>query len=107
MQHDEYTEGWTAPIEYYLKHDGETFNASGMTPDLVLTDKSGNVVAVKGTVTWADENVSKIRFTPDPTDFDASLSPYKLHWKVTENSSPVAIAFYPQGEPILIEVYPA
>jgi hypothetical protein len=103
MQYDEYTEGWTAPIEHTLEHDGETFNAATMTPSLTLRDKDGNAVTFTGTVSWADASVSLIRFSPASTDFVNAKSPYKLHWKVTDGSG--KIAFYPQGGPILITVY--
>lgn len=101
---DEYTEGWTAPIEYWLQHDGVSFNATGMTPSIVLKDRDGNAVVVSGTVEWADALTSKIRFNPANTDFIASKSPYKLRWKVTDGSGKVA--YYPQGNPILIQIYP-
>jgi hypothetical protein len=104
MQYDEYTEGWTAPIEHTLEHDGATFNASGITPSLTLKDKDGNAITFTGTVTWADSSVSRIRYSPAAGDLVASKSPYKLHWKVTDGSG--KIAFYPQGAPIMLTVYP-
>lgn len=108
---DEYTEGWTTPIEYILYHKNPgtgtqaTFVATGMTPAVVLKDKNGTEVTTTGDVSWADATVSKIRYTPDSTDLSASLSPYKLHWKVTDLAG--NIAFYPQGAAILLRVFPA
>lgn len=110
IAYDEYVEGWTAPIEYTLEHKDPhtgavaTFNASGMTPSLVLKDKNGNVITFTGTVEWAVEATSKIRFNPAATDFVASKSPYTLHWKVTDGAG--KIAYYPQGPPIKVKVHP-
>jgi hypothetical protein len=103
MQYEEYTEGWTVPIEHDLKHDRQSFNASGMTPALVLKDKTGTAVTITGTVEWANEASSRIRFTPSATDLVAAKSPYKMHWKVTDLAG--KIAYYPQGAPILMTVY--
>lgn len=106
---DEYTEGWTSPIEYTLYHKnpqtGEraTFDATSMTPSLVLRDKNGAVITFTGTVEWADATVSKIRFNPAATDLVASKSPYTLHWKVTDTVN--KHAYYPQGTPILLRVF--
>jgi len=109
MLFDEYVEGWTAPIEYTLKHQDpatgatETFDASGMTPSLVLRDKNGIAIAFTGTVEWADDSVSKIRFNPAATDLVATKSPYTLHWKVTDGAG--KIAYYPQGPAIKVKVH--
>ncbi len=104
QQVDEYTEGWTAAIEYDLSHDHRTFDASGMTPSLVLKDKDGNVVQVQGIIDWANAAESRIRFNPAATDLVVSKAPYTLHWKVTDAAEKVA--FYPQGTPILVRVFP-
>jgi hypothetical protein len=103
MQYDEYTQGWTAAIEHTLEHDGVTFNASGMTPSLVLKDKDGTVVVFTGTVEWAAAATSRIRFNPAATDLLAANSPYTLHWKVTDAAA--KIAYYPQGAPITLKVH--
>ncbi len=108
---DEYVAGWTAPIEYDLRHknpqtgEESSFNAAGMTPGLVLRDKDGNVVTFTGTVEWADAAVSRIRFNPAATDFSAAKSPYALHWKVTDGAGKVA--YYPQGTPVRVKVHAA
>lgn len=104
MKHDEYTEGFTAPIQYDLLNDNATFNATGMTPGLILKDCNGNVITVTGTVSWANQLASRIEFVPGTGDFKAALSPYTLHWTVTDSNG--KIATYPQGEPILIDIYP-
>jgi hypothetical protein len=102
------TEGWTSPIDYDLEIQTNgawaSFNATSMTPSLVLKDKDGTVIAFAGTVSWQTAATSRIRFSPAATDFVNSKSPYTLHWKVTDTSSKVA--FYPQGEPIIIVVHP-
>jgi hypothetical protein len=103
MQTLELTEGWEAAIEYDLLHDGIAFNATGYTPSMVLKDKTGAVVTTTGNVEWADDDNSRIRYNPDATDLDASLSPYTLHWKVTDAAG--KDAFYPQGSPIIVRVY--
>lgn len=106
---DEYTEGWTSSVEYTLLHKdpetgaSSTFDASGMTPAVVIKDKDGAAVDTTGDVSWADATESKIRYTPDAADLTASGSPYKLHWKVTDLTG--QIAFYPQGTPILLRVF--
>lgn len=102
---DHYTEGWTSPIQYNLYNvnpetgEKSTFDAAGMTATMVLKDKDGNVVDTVGDVSWSDEANSQIQFIPDATDFDASKSPYSVHWKVTDAWS--QIAFYPQGAALL------
>jgi hypothetical protein len=103
MQYDEYTQGWTAPIEHTLEHDGASFDATGMTPSLVLKDKNGAVIAFTGTVAWAAAATSRIRFSPAATDLLAAGSPYTLHWKVTDAEG--KIAYYPQGAPITLKVH--
>ena len=100
-QLDEYTEGHTAAIEYNLEHDGASFDASGMTPSLVLKDSDGTEVDVTGDCEWADDSISKIRYNPDAADLVEGT--YTLHWKVTDANGKVA--FYPQGGPITIKVY--
>jgi len=108
---DEYTEGWTSPISYTLYHVNpvtgvaSTFDASGMTPAIVITDSDGNPVDTTGDVSWDDATVSKIKYTPDAADFDSDKSPYHVKWKVTDLSS--AIAFYPQGARMLWRIFPA
>lgn len=107
--YDEYVEGWTAPIEYTLKHKdpqtGEisTFDASGMTPGLILKDKDGNAVSTTGKVEWADAPSSKIRYNPAATDFVAANSPYYFHWKVTDGAG--KDAYYPQGTRIQVKIH--
>jgi hypothetical protein len=103
MQYEEYTAGWTAPIEHSLLHDGATFNGAGMTPAIILTDKNGAAVSVSGSVAWANSAVSRVRYSPAAADLVAAKSPYKMHWKVTDGAG--KIAFYPQGAPIMLTVY--
>lgn len=106
---DEYTEGMTSDIEYTLKHKNpitgaeSTFNATGMTPAVVLKNKNGTVVDTSGDVSWADAPNSKIRYTPDAGDLSSALSPYTLKWKVTDVGG--KIGFYPQGAAIKLIVH--
>jgi hypothetical protein len=103
MQTDEYTEGHTAPIEYDLRHDNASYDATGMTPSLVLKDKDGAEITITGTVEWATAATSRIRFNPAATDLVASKSPYTLRWKVTDLSG--KIAYYPQGQAITLKIF--
>jgi hypothetical protein len=103
----ELTEGWTAAIDYDLENETDgvwaSFNAATMTPSLTLRDKDGNAVTFTGTVSWAVEATSRIRFSPAATDLLNAKSPYLMHWKVTDGAS--KDAFYPQGTPILVRVF--
>ena len=104
MQYDEFTEGWTAPIEYDLLNDGASFDGSGMTPGIALMDKDGKSVPVAGSVEWAAASLSRIRFNPDANDLLAAKSPYTVHFRVTDA---LRTATYPQGEGFIWNIWPA
>lgn len=89
-------EGWTDPLDFKLRIDGETFDASGSDVELILRDKDGNLIDLGGTVSWADEAESTARYAPASDDFDADLSPYYARWKVTDIDSKVS--FFPTGQ---------
>jgi hypothetical protein len=97
--------GSTAPMEWDLKNDGASFDAQGMDPSAVLRDKDGNVVTFAGTVEWANAALSRIRYSPADSDLDDAKSPYTLHLTVTDGLNKKA--FYPDGQPITLVVYPS
>lgn len=107
---DEYSEGWTAPIEYDLRHKnpitGQTisFDATGMTVDIVLRDKTGSIVSSTGSVDWVDATISRVRYTPGAEDFDTRRSPMTLHFVVIDQLG--GEATYPQGSPIKLKIFP-
>lgn len=104
-----FTEGWTGPIEYQLLHEdpdtGEqtTFDASDTTPSLVIHDKDGETVTLKGTTEWVDAATSKVRFLPDDEDLVADGSPYTVRFKVTDQTG--KDVFFPQGEAMVWRVF--
>ena len=104
-----FTEGWTGPIEYQLLHeDPDTgiqtpFDASDTTPSLVMHDKDGNAVTLKGTTEWVDAKTSKVKFSPDSEDLVAAGSPYTVRFKVTDQTG--KDVFFPQGEAMVWRVF--
>ena len=96
-------EGWTERLEFLLLSDGE---APGVpltgTAELVLKDNTGTAVDTAGDVAILDAPTWRVGYTPDAADMTAALSPYTLHWKVTQGG---ATFFFPSGPADLIRVY--
>lgn len=106
---EEFVEGWTDPIEYDLKKAATpggtpaTFDATGMTPAIVITDARGAAVDVAGNVAWANAAASRIRYSPDAGDFVAKNGPLRVRWKVTDSGGKVA--FFPPGPGLVWQVF--
>ena len=88
-------EGTTANMDFTLTADGAAVNLTGATVVLVLSDKDGTAVTTTGDVTVVTAADGKVRYQPDAADLDASLSPYRARFKVTDSSS--QIAYYPNS----------
>ena len=88
--------GWTEPIRQQLLKDGATWDATGLTLGLTLTDKDGAAVTTTGKVTWDTPSTAIAKFTPSAGDLLASGSPYSATWSVTNGSQ---TAYYPNDAP--------
>lgn len=95
-------QGSTSPLDYQLLDDGAARNLTGETVAYVLKDKDGATVSSPAS-SVPSASTGKVRLTPAAASFTAALSPYTLHWKVTAAGG--EIYFYPDGEPIHIEVW--
>lgn len=100
-----YVEGWTEDIEYDLvKGDPPAvFDASGMTPGIVITDARGAAVNVAGDVSWANAAASRVRYAPDAGDFVAINGPYRVHWTVTDAAGKMTP--FPEGPGLVWNVF--
>ena len=86
-------EGTTANMDFTLTADGAAVNLTGATVVLVLSDKDGTAVTTTGDVVVVTAAEGKVRFAPDAADLDASLSPYRARFKVTDSGG--QISYYP------------
>jgi len=89
-------EGWTGPLDFQLLADGVPLDNSGNAIAVVVQDHQGATVTFTGTVNWLDAVLSKVRFSPQPTDLLAAKSPYNVRWKVTDGANKVV--FFPSGK---------
>lgn len=88
-------EGWTGNLDFQLKSDGAVVNLTGMTVELILTDKDGAAITTAGNITVFDAANGKVRYIPDAADLDDAKSPYTARWKVTDGAG--KIVFFPNG----------
>lgn len=88
-------EGWTGDLDFQLKADGVIVNLTGLTVELVLTDRDGVAVTTTGNITVFDAANGKVRYIPDAADLDDAKSPYRARWKVTDGTG--KIVFFPNG----------
>lgn len=99
------TEGWSETLPFFtLKVDGVAFSLQGFTVAVVLKDRTGALVP-SGTLTVdPDQNTNKGRvyFKPADETFRQDLSPYTLHFKVTDGSGDDI--FFPNGQASQIKV---
>ena len=93
-----FRQGWTEQIQYQLSHDGETFDITGMTVDLVGSTLTGVPLDFAGEVGILDGPTSKVYFNPAPTDLLAANSPMLVRWSVTDTDGKTA--FFPRTAPL-------
>lgn len=92
----EFVHGWTEPVDMQLLRKGVPENLVGKTVSIVATDKNGNT-PITGTVSVQDATNGIVRLTPSAGDFDATKSPYRVWWRITNGF--LQDAFAPSGEP--------
>lgn len=97
MAKERFPAGWTDPIDYALEKDGASFDATGMTIDLVLRDRQGTELEVAGSVVFTDAATSQARFTPGAADFTVERSPLRARFKVTSGAQ---VAYFPKDTPL-------
>jgi hypothetical protein len=99
--------GQTAPIYRYLRIDGATptnpdgsaLTMSGMSCELVVSDYSGNALAIGGTVTVEISATWLVKISPVATDLIAGN--WRCRIKVTDGAG--KIAYFPsQGHEQLV-----
>lgn len=117
-------EGWTVPIPFVLDGDGGPLDLTGMTIELLMTDRTDAPVTVQGTVTPdPDQVANKGRVTYSPhaddllpgatdkvvslavSDAAGSISYFerKGRFKVTDGAGKVV--YNPSGEPDIWRIY--
>ena len=99
----ELTEGWTGPLPFTLKADGNPVDLTGMTVELILTDTNGSQVNTAGLVTVTTATSGLVAYAPARTDLTASGSPFAVRFKVTDGSAKVV--YFPNGQADQIEVH--
>jgi hypothetical protein len=99
------TTGWTAPIDHQLLANDIPLDVTGMTVELVLTDRNGVAIDTSGDITVEDAATGKVRYNPDPADIDHTREPYTCHWKVTDGGGKVA--YFPNGGPDVYRIFKA
>ncbi len=112
----EIVEGWTQELEAFrLWSDGAPVNLTGLTLDLIVTDKSGAAVTIdRSSQLRVDSDQSwdattqvggrgKFYLTPTAGQFLNSATPHTVRAKLTDGSG--KIAFWPNGAPDTLIVY--
>lgn len=88
--------GWTGPLDFALKADGEAINLAGITVTLTLTGNDAVAVDTTGHVSILTAADGTVRYIPHlATDLVASKSPYKARWKLVDGTG--AIVYVPSG----------
>lgn len=93
MRH--FHEGRTKPIDTQLLSNGAAFDASGITLDIELRDRTGALITPVGSVAWLNQSISTVRFTPDATDLTVARSPIGVYFKLQGGSD---VDYAPTGE---------
>ena len=106
----EVTEGWTNRLTFQLWSQSPSastpseFVGTGFTVSgLYVRGKDGNLVTTSGNFGWVTAAAGTVYYDPDAADLDASLSPYTVHFEVTDGSG--KIVFFPSGKPDTLVVY--
>ena len=117
----DWVEGETAPREFILKEDGVAFDGTGLTVELVLTDKTGAPVDTVGDVAWVDALTGLVRYTPDAADLmPGAGEPYvttkvsvpvgdfayfvrRARFKLTDGGG--GVGYFPRGDPDLWRIH--
>lgn len=79
-------EGTTGPIFFQVLENGSPLELSDFTVTLTLTDSDGVTIVTTGDVLVVNDINGVISYTPDSTDLDATYSPYKARWALTEDT---------------------
>lgn len=101
----EIVEGWTGELgPFTLKADGVAVDLTGMTVGLVLKKRAGETVSTLGNTRVDDApNTGRVYYAPDADDMVNALSPYTVHWQVTDGVGKVV--FFPNGAADTIVVF--
>lgn len=101
----EIVEGWTGELgPFTLKADGVAVDLTGMTVALILKDRSGAQVITTGdTRVDGTPSTGQVYYRPDADDMSNALSPYTVHWQVTDGSG--YVVFFPNGAADTIVVF--
>lgn len=105
----EWTHGQTAPETFILESadsngDLQPEDLTGLTVALVLKDRTGTTVNTTGDVALVVAASGSVKYTPDSTDLDYTLSPYTAKFSVTYGDA--SIRYFPQGPPMRWIVFP-
>lgn len=88
--------GTTSPVRFQLLEAGNPIPLTNCTVTLLLSDRSGNVVATPGTITITDATNGKVQLAPaSGLIFVAALSPYNARWVIKDGSG--LISYCPNG----------
>jgi len=92
---ESFVEGWTAPVLYQLLKNGLSFDATGMTVELILRSHAGVEVAEVGPCAWSDASQSIVQYTPAAADLLRANSPLSARFKVTAG---LQVAYFPRSD---------
>jgi hypothetical protein len=100
----EVVEGTTGRITFQLQNDGVNVDGSGITVsalDIVAADNT--VIDTTGDFGWDVQASGIAYYDPDPSDFRAANSPYRVRFQLTDGSGKVV--WYSNGKPDQIIVH--
>lgn len=99
-------EGWTGALPFTLNADGEPFDLTGLTVEIILKSADGTYVQQDATgVSVTASTAGEVQYEPTSTGtFLAAQTPYRVRFRVTDALSKVA--YFPNDEEELIEVNP-
>jgi hypothetical protein len=98
------TEGWTGRLPFTLKSNGVAFVGTGLTlSGCLVTGSDGTAVDTAGDFGWVSAAGGTAYYDPDAADLSAALSPYRLHFEVTDGSGKKV--YFPTGKAAEIKVH--
>lgn len=99
-------EGWTGALPFTLKSDGDPFDLTGLTIQIVLKNRAGTIVKQSSSgITVTGSTSGQLEYQPATSSGDlfvASQTPYRVRFKVIDALT--KHVYFPNDEEELIEV---
>jgi len=106
------TEGWTGRLTFTLEtkatanSDAEALDGTGLyLTDVIVKGSDGTAVETSGDFGWVTQDEGTVYYDPDAADFSAALSPYSIHFEVTDGAGQKV--YFPNGKAGEIRVHRA